>query len=187
MKKIIITLIAVVGMFTANAQNTWKVDASHSSVGFSLTHLLISEVTGDFKTFDVTATASDKFEQPSFMATIDAATINTNNGMRDEHLRDADFFDTAKHKNITFKSTSFKQIDDKRFEVMGKMTIKGITKEIRFTGKLNGVVTDPRSKKQKAGLKLTGSINREDFNIGKGMSSISDEVEITIRLEMNKA
>lgn len=186
MKKLIVALIAIITVNSTIAQTKWEVDKTHSSVDFSITHLLISEVSGNFKNFKVTAIADDDFKNPTFEATIDPSSINTNNEMRDNHLKANDFFDAKNHKKISFTSTSFKQIDDKKFELMGNITVKGITKPITFSGKLNGIVKDPRSGKLKAGLKLTTELNREMFNIGKGMNSISDEVEVTIRLEMNK-
>lgn len=184
MKKLILTLILLVTLY-ANAQTTWKVDKAHSSITFSVSHFMISEVTGNFGKFDITATANEKFESPSFDVTIDASTINTNQTGRDNHLKSADFFDVAKHANIVFKSTGFKSLEDKRFETTGNITIKGITKEIVFKGKLNGII-EGREGKKKAGLKLTTTIKREDFNVGKGMNPVGKEVFVTINIEMNQ-
>lgn len=186
MRQIILTFIAILSINSAIAQTKWNVDKSHSSIDFSITHLLISEVSGNFKDFEITATSEDEFKNPTFEATINASSIDTNNKMRDNHLKAKDFFDTKNYEKITFKSTSFRQIDDKKFELIGDITIKGITKSITFLGKLNGIIKDPRSGKTKAGLKLTTELNRDAYNIGKGTSSISDDVEVTIRLEMNK-
>jgi polyisoprenoid-binding protein YceI len=184
MKKLILTLIILVTLNT-NAQSTWKVDNAHSSITFSVSHFMISEVTGNFGKFDITATANEKFESPSFDVSIDAATINTNQSGRDNHLKSADFFDVAKHANIVFKSSSFKNLEGKEFETTGNITIKGITKEIVFKGKLNGVI-DTKSGKKKAGLKLTSVIKREDFNVGKGMNPVGKDVSVTINIEMNQ-
>ena len=184
MKKLILTLIILVTLNT-NAQSTWKVDNAHSSITFSVSHFMISEVTGNFGKFDITATANEKFESPSFDVSIDAATINTKQSGRDNHLKSADFFDVAKHANIVFKSSSFKNLEGKEFETTGNITIKGITKEIVFKGKLNGVI-DTKSGKKKAGLKLTSVIKREDFNVGKGMNPVGKDVSVTINIEMNQ-
>lgn len=185
MKKIVLTVIAILAVATINAQ-TWKVDKAHSSINFSVSHFMISEVTGNFGEFDIEATANDKFEKPTFTVSINASTINTNQKNRDEHLNAPDFFDTKKHPKITFKSESFKQLEGKNFETKGNITIKGITKEVVFKGKLNGIIKDQRSGKYKAGLKLTASIHREDFNLGKGMNPVGKEVEITVNIEMNQ-
>jgi len=185
MKKIILTFVALVTLVTVNAQNTWKVDNSHSSITFSVSHFMISEVTGNFGKFDITATTNEKFEAPEFDVTIDASTINTNQSGRDNHLKAADFFDVEKHANIVFKSSSFTKLEGKEFEAKGNITIKGITKEVVFKGKLNGVI-EGRGGKKKAGLKLTSVIKREDFNVGKGMNPVGKEVTVTINIEMNQ-
>ena len=184
MKKLILGLIILVTLNT-NAQTTWKVDKAHSSITFSVSHFMISEVTGNFGKFDITATANEKFESPTFEVTIDAATINTNQSGRDNHLKAADFFDVAKHANIIFKSSSFKNLEGKEFETIGNITIKGITKEVVFKGKLNGVI-ETKSGKKKAGLKLTSIIEREDFNVGKGMNPVGKDVAVTVNIEMNQ-
>ena len=187
MKKIILTITALIALvISTNAQSTWKVDKSHSSINFSVSHFMISEVTGNFGNFDITASANDKFENPTFNVTINASTINTNQKSRDNHLRSPDFFNVKKHQNITFKSSSYKQLENGKFETIGKITINGVTKETIFTGKLNGVIKDNRSGKYKAGLKLKTTIKRKNFNLGKGMSSIGKDVEVIINIEMNQ-
>ena len=185
MKKLILSFVAIIALTSVNAQ-TWKSDGAHSSVNFSVSHFLISDVTGNFGKFEIEATANAKFENPTFTVSIEAASINTNQSDRDNHLRSPDFFNVEEHAIINFKSESFKQLDDKNFETKGDISINGVTKEVVFNGKLNGVIKDDRSGKHKAGLKLTTSIMREDFNLGKGMSPIGKEVEVTVNLEMNE-
>ena len=184
MKKIILALIVLVSL-NVNAQTTWKVDNAHSSVTFSVSHFMISEVTGNFGKFDITAISNEKFEDPKFEVSIDASTINTNQTGRDNHLKAADFFDVAKHAAIVFKSSSFKKLEGKEFETKGNITIKGITKEVVFKGKLNGII-EGRNNKKKAGLKLTTVIKREDFNVGKGMNPVGKDVTVTVNVEMNQ-
>ena len=184
MKKIILALIVLVSL-NVNAQTTWKVDNAHSSVTFSVSHFMISEVTGNFGKFDITAISNEKFEDPKFEVSIDASTINTNQTGRDNHLKKADFFDVAKHAAIVFKSSSFKKLEGKEFETKGNITIKGITKEVVFKGKLNGII-EGRNNKKKAGLKLTTVIKREDFNVGKGMNPVGKDVTVTVNVEMNQ-
>lgn len=185
MKKIVLTLIAFVTLANVNAQTTWKVDKAHSSITFSVSHFMISEVTGNFGKFDITAMSNEKFEEPKFNVSIDVSTINTNQSGRDNHLKAADFFDVANHTNIVFKSNSFKSLEGKEFETTGEMTIKGITKEVVFRGKLNGII-EGRGGKKKAGLKLTSVIKREEFNVGKGMKPIGKDVEVVVNIEMNE-
>ncbi|WP_442264779.1 YceI family protein [Tenacibaculum sp. ZS6-P6] len=185
MKKIVLTLLALVTLISINAQTIWKVDKAHSSITFSVSHFMISEVTGNFEKFDITAVSNKKFEAPKFNVSIDASTINTNQSGRDNHLKAVDFFDVANHANIIFKSNNFKQLEGKEFQTIGEITIKGITKEVIFKGKLNGII-EGRGGKKKAGLKLTSVINREEFNVGKGMKPIGNDVEIVVHVEMNE-
>ena len=185
MKKTLIVFLALVSISVVQAQTTWKVDNAHSSITFSVSHYMISEITGNFGTFDIEAKTEAEFTKPNFTVAIDVATINTNQSSRDKHLQAADFFDVANHAKITFESTAFKQLEGKEFETKGTITIKGIIKEIVFKGKLNGIIKG-RNGKQKAGLKLTSTINREDFKVGLGMNSIGKEVTILINVEMNE-
>lgn len=169
---------------TLAAQSEWKVDGAHSKVGFAITHLMISEVEGHFDEFDINATADDTFSDPKFTVDIKTASINTGNDRRDEHLRSADFFDAEAHPAITFKTTSYEKTGEKTFKLTGDMTMHGVTKPVTLEGKLNGIITDQRSKKLKAGLKLTGTINRLDFKVGGNTPTLGDDVEMTINLEM---
>lgn len=185
MKKLFFAIAALVSFVNVSSQTTWKVDKAHSSITFSVSHYMISEVTGSFKKFDITATSNEKFENPSFDVAINTASIDTNQSGRDKHLQAPDFFDAANHANIVFKSTAFKQLEGKDFETTGTITIKGISKEIMFKGTLNGIIKG-RSGKQKAGIKLTAPINREAFNLGKGMGSIGKDVQVIVNIEMNE-
>ncbi|WP_435260807.1 YceI family protein [Tenacibaculum sp. nBUS_03] len=185
MKKIFIALILIFSINVANAQNAWKVDKAHSSITFSVSHFMISEVTGNFKSFDINAEANEKFEKPVFKVSINTASINTNQEGRDNHLKSPDFFNVKKNPTITFNSESFNDLKDGNFETNGTITINGIAKKISFNGKLNGIIK-ARSGKNKAGLKLTSTIKREDFNLGKGMSPIGKDVTVTINIEMNQ-
>lgn len=185
MKKLfLITLLSIT--VQTFAQSTWKVDASHSSINFAVSHLVISETTGSFDVFEITAKAGDNFSNPEFEVAIETASINTKNKRRDNHLRADDFFDAKQYPKITFKSNSFKKTGDKTFVVTGNISIKGKTKQVQFNGKLNGVITDNYSKKQKAGLKLSTTLKRTDFNVGSPGGSVGEDVEVTINLEMQK-
>ncbi len=183
MRKSIFALILLVGT-TLSAQSTWKVDKAHSGVNFAISHLMISEVTGNFTEFDITATANDSFNDPSFEVEIKATSINTENERRDDHLRNPDFFEVETYPTITFKSTSTQKTGEKTFKVTGDLTMHGVTKPVTFDGKLIGIITDQRSNKLKAGLKLTGSVNRIAFNVGKEGATLGNEVDFTVNLEM---
>lgn len=186
MKRIILTLLTIVTLTSLNAQTKWHVDEAHSSITFSVSHFMISEVTGNFRQFSIDAVANQKFEKPTLNVSIDATSINTNQEDRDNHLKSPDFFNVEKNPNITFKSTRYKQLEDGAFEISGQITINGITKDVAFNGKLNGVIKDDRSGKHIAGLKLKTVIKREDFKVGLGMSPVGKDVIVVVNLEMNE-
>ena len=183
MKKTLFAIALLTGL-VVSAQSTWKSDKSHSKIGFSITHLMISEVEGSFGDFDITATASDTFENAEFSVEIQTASIDTDNERRDGHLKSADFFDAKKFPAISFKSTGYEKTGDKTFTLTGDLTMHGVTKPITLEGKVNGIITDQRSNKLKAGLKLTGTVNRLEFGVGGDTPTLGDDVEMTINLEM---
>jgi len=183
MRKISVVLLLVSSMF-ASAQATWKVDKSHSNINFTITHLLISEVTGNFGTFEIEATAGDDFSNPTFNVTIESSSINTGNERRDGDLKGSNWFDVESHPKIEFKSTAVEKTGENTFKLTGDFTMHGVTKTIELNGKLNGIITDRRSQKPKAGLKFTTTLKRTDFGVGGAMAPVSDEVEISINLEM---
>lgn len=179
-----LSLIALVFCSVLTAQSTWKADNSHSSVGFDVTHLMISEVEGNFGEFEITATADDTFMNPSFDVSINTASVDTDNERRDGHLKSADFFEVEAHPTMTFKTTSVEKTGDNTFKMTGDLTMHGVTKPVTLDGKVNGVITDQRSQKLKAGLKLTGTLNRIDFGVGEESAAIGNDIDLTINLEM---
>ncbi|MCW5515754.1 YceI family protein [Muriicola sp. Z0-33] len=183
MKKAIFVLLFM-SCATLVAQDTWKADGAHSKVGFAITHLMISEVEGQFGDFEITATADEAFSQPNFMVTIKTASIDTDNERRDNHLKSDDFFAAETHPEIIFKTMGYEKTGEKTFNLTGDLTMHGVTKEVTLNGRLNGIITDQRSQKLKAGLKLTGTVNRKDFGIGSKPFPLGDEVDMTIHLEM---
>lgn len=183
MKNTLFTL-AVFTCLAVSAQSTWKSDGAHSKVGFAITHLMISEVEGHFGEFDITATASDAFENAEFMVDIKTTSIDTDNERRDNHLRSADFFEVEAYPSITFKTTGYEKTGDKTFTLTGDLTMHGVTKPVTLEGKVNGIITDQRSNKLKAGLKLTGTVNRLEFGVGGDTPTLGEDVELTINLEM---
>lgn len=178
MKKITIVASLLALSATTFAQ-TWSVDKAHSRLSYGITHLSIAESEGNFKTFDAKITSSkEDFSDAVLDVTADVASINTDNEMRDNHLKGADFFDAAKYPTLTFKSTSFKKASGKNYKVTGDLTLHGVTKTVTFDAVFNGTTTNPMSKKTEAGFKFTGTIKRSDFGIAPAMGAamLSDEV-----------
>jgi polyisoprenoid-binding protein YceI len=193
MKKItmVVVLIAL-SVLTLSAQITWNADKAHSKVNFSVTHMVISEVTGTFRDFDVTLVAAkDDFSDAKIDATIKTASISTDNEGRDNHLKSDDFFNAEKFPDMKFKSTKIERTGDKTFNVAGDLTIRDITKPVVLAMKYNGQVTDARGN-TKAGFKATTTIDRFEFGtkwnkvIEAGSLVVGKNVDITLLLEFNK-
>ncbi len=183
MKRILTTLFFMAAL-AVSAQSSWKADKAHSNMNFAISHLVISEVTGRFNDFEIDAQADESFGSPDFNVTIQTASIDTQNTRRDDHLKSEDFFEVESYPTITFKSKSIEKTGDNTFRINGDLSMHGVTKPVTLDGKLNGIITDERSQKLKAGLKITGVVKRSDFNIGGSVAPIGDEVAITINTEM---
>ncbi|MCC7384846.1 MAG: YceI family protein [Deltaproteobacteria bacterium] len=170
--------------------STWTTDPDHTEVGFSVRHMMISDVTGRFKTANATIQLDDKDATKSKVEVeVDVASIDTRNAKRDDHLRSADFFDAAKMPKMTFKSTSIKKAG-KGFKVTGDLTIRGITKPVTLdVSTLTNTVKDPWGMNRRAAV-ATAKISRKDFglNWNKALETggvlVGDEVTITISTEL---
>ncbi|MEY4875751.1 MAG: hypothetical protein RL708_900 [Bacteroidota bacterium] len=191
MKKLILTAAAAFAFMASQAQTTtWNLDKSHSSVKFSVEHLVISSVEGSFKAFTgaVSSTSPTSFDGANINFSIDVNSVNTDDEKRDGHLKTADFFDAAKFNSITFKSKSMKLVSGNNYKLTGDLTMHGVTKTVTFDVKFNGLAKDPWGN-QKAGFKLTGVINRKDFGVGETTpgAMVSEEVTITTNIELSQA
>jgi len=143
----------------------WVLDDTHSQLGFKIKHLMISNVSGAFTKFNVqTETTTEDFGDAKVEATVDVSSINTNNSQRDQHLRNADFFEVETHPNLIFKSTKVEKLDSDSFNLYGDLTIKEITKPVKLAVEYNGIAKDPWGN-IKAGFTINGKINRKDFGI----------------------
>lgn len=169
----------------------WSLDPSHSELQFKVKHLMISTVTGDFKSFSAELTSDDEnFENIQVNFKADMSSIDTRNQDRDNHLRSGDFFDAEKYPEMTFKSNNVTK-DGDDFVVTGNLTIKGITKEVTLKAELGGVNADPWGN-TKAGFTINGKINRGDFGLTwnaaleTGGVMVSDEVKILGELQFVK-
>jgi polyisoprenoid-binding protein YceI len=175
------------------AKVKWNLDASHSSVDFSVRHMMIAKVKGTFHTFDASIEAD-----PADLTTadiefnVDLSSIDTRNNDRDAHLRSADFFDVDNHPKMTFKSTSIRKIGDDEYEVTGDLTIRGVTHPETFTVVYEGGGKDPWGN-EKAGFSVTGSIDRTKYGLvwnaalETGGVLVGEEVKVSLEIEAAKA
>jgi polyisoprenoid-binding protein YceI len=189
MKKFIISTAVFLSITAAAIAQDWNMDKAHSQIMFSVLHMGINTITGNFGTVSATlASSKDDFSDASVAFTADVNTINTGVEQRNNHLKSADFFDAAKYGTLSFKSTSFKKVSDKNYEVTGDLTFHGVTKSVTLNATFNGSIVNPMSKKNTAGFKVTGTIKRSDFNIGANFPAtmVSDEVALEANTEFVK-
>ena len=178
---------------TANAQTTnWQVDKVHSSIGFSVDHLVVSETVGEFNDYSMSVLSDkDDFTDAKFSVTIQVNSIDTKDEKRDAHLKSADFFDAEKYPTITFVGKEFKKVEGNKYIVTGTFTMHGISKEVSFDAKFGGIVKDPWGG-TRAGLKVSGEIDRYDYGLKynsileAGGMAIGREVRLECRVELIK-
>lgn len=184
MKHLLKLLMASTLLFSLAEAKEFVIDNTHSNIGFSIKHMMISNVKGNFNTYsaDIDYDAEKKVFN-KLAAKIEAASIDTGITKRDDHLRSADFFDVEKFKTIDFVMTSMK--DGK---IHGKITIHGVTKDIVLESKVHGVIKDFQGH-QRVGFTLEGKLNRKDFGLtwnkileGGGLT-VDDTVNLSIEVE----
>ena len=175
------------------ATTKWAIDPTHSEIGFKVKHMMFTNVSGQFDNYEGSITTEDDtFENANIQFSGDINSVNTGNADRDNHLKSADFFDGENHPKLTFKSTSFKKIDDNNYELTGDLNIRGISKSVKFPVEFSGMMTDPWGN-TKVGFNISGKINRKDWGLNwnsaleTGGVLVSEEVRLDIELQFAKA
>jgi polyisoprenoid-binding protein YceI len=192
MKRFLIVFFAVFTVTAlATAQSEWKLDKANSSVAFNVRHMVISEVSGNFRDFSIDLKSEkEDFSDATVESTIQAASISTDNKYRDNDLRSDNFFNAEKYPEIKFKSTKFEKLGDNKYKITGDLTMRDVTKEVTFDAVMNGTL-----KTQKGLLsawKATTTINRFDYNlkwnktVETGGLIVGQDVTITLNLELSK-
>jgi polyisoprenoid-binding protein YceI len=191
MKKILASLLSLVPAAALAATSTWNIDPAHSQVGFTVRHLVISNVRGEFAKYKGAVAIDDADVTKSTVeATIDASTIDTQVPDRDAHLKSPDFLDVAKYPSITFKSTKVAKAGKDALKVTGDLTLKGVTKPVVLE-----VTTTPEVKdmggESRRGFSATTKISRKEFGLSwnKAVEAgpvVGDEVRISLELELVK-
>lgn len=171
--------------------STWAIDPSHSEIQFKVKHLVITTVTGNFKEFKGSVEANDDFDGASINFEATVGSISTNSEQRDEHLKSADFFDAKQFPTLSFQSTAFTKKDDETYNLVGNLTLKGVTLPINLAVEYNGIATDPWGN-VKAGFELTGKLNRKDYGLSwntiteAGGALVSEEVKLIANIQLVK-
>ena len=185
-------LLSASALAQMNAETKWVFDQSHSKIGFEVTHLVITEVDGQFHDYEGTIiTQGDDFEGADIEFSADISSIDTENEKRDGHLKGPDFFDAENYPKLTFKSTSFKKKKGNQYELKGDLTMHGTTKPITLDVTYGGTVKDPYGN-TKAGFKLEGQIDRFDYGLKwsaateAGNLVVSREVDLEINVQLAK-
>ena len=172
---------------------TWNVDTVHSTIGFSVRHMMISNVKGTFNEFDgkIEADPTD-LTDANIEFTINANSVDTRMSDRDDHLRSADFFDVENHPNMTFKATDIVKKSEDKYDMTGDFTIRGTTNPVTFDIAFEGAAKDPMSGDQAAGFTGSTKINRKDFGLTwnaaleAGGFVVGDEIKINIEIQLRK-
>lgn len=170
---------------------TWAADVKHSTFGFSVKHLGIATVRGAFGEFDGTLELGEELSGAKITGTVKVASIDTAEPQRDAHLQSADFFDVENYPEITFASTSVTATGDERFEIVGDLTMHGVTRPVTLKAELQGTETDPWGN-ERVGLEITGQLDRSDwgmkFNqaLGSGNLLVSDTVKLALDISAVK-
>jgi Uncharacterized conserved protein len=194
MKKFILSAVVALAPIVAMAQVKWNLDKSHSSVKFTVEHLVISEVEGSFKMFDgsLESTAANDFTNAKVNFSVDVNSINTDDEKRDGHLKSDDFFNAEKFPKMTFVATSIKKVKGNMYTMEGNLTIRDVTKKVKFSVINGGTVKDPWGN-IKTGFKASGKINRKEFGLKWGAVTeaggavVGDEVNMIINVEFAQA
>lgn len=171
----------------------WIVDPTHSEVQFKIKHLVISTVTGAFNNFSGEVEASEEtFEDANIQFSLDVNSIDTNQTMRDDHLKSAEFFDAAQFPSITFKSSSFKKLKGDDYQLSGQLTIRDITKDVVLNAEFGGSAKDFYGN-TKSGFEVTGKINRKEFGLTynavteTGGIALGDDIKLIANIQLAQA
>ncbi|XVQ09196.1 YceI family protein [Spirillospora sp. CA-255316] len=172
---------------------TWTIDPVHSTVGFTVRHLMVSKVRGRFGTFEGRVVTAENPLESEVTATIDLGSIDTGNAQRDDHVRSADFLEVEKHPTMTFRSTGVRAAGS-AFLLDGELTLRGVTRPVTLDLEIEGFGPDPFRtddpfKGARAGFTASTEINRLDFKVGDsstvpgGALALGEKVQIVLEIE----
>jgi polyisoprenoid-binding protein YceI len=170
----------------------WHVDPAHSSVEFEIKHMMIATVRGRFREFNGTIEAAENIDDSRVYGVVKAASIDTNEPTRDEHLRSAEFFDVERYPEIRFESTKIEPLGGPEYRLTGDLTIKDVTREVTLDSHVEGAEKDPWGN-ERVGIRVRGSIDRREFGLSwqqlleTGGFLLGDEVKVLVDISAVKA
>jgi polyisoprenoid-binding protein YceI len=164
---------------------TWTVDPVHSKVGFAVKHMGVATVRGEFREFEGTLEIGEDLGSARAHGTVKAASVDTNQEQRDEHLRSADFFDAENHPELRFESKRIEALDDETLRIVGELTMNGVTRELELRAEIIGAGRGAADE-ERVGLEVTGQLSRRDYGIrfnaalGSGNAVVADKVRLEL-------
>jgi polyisoprenoid-binding protein YceI len=174
------------------SKSTWAIDPTHSEIGFKAKHMMFTNVSGKFNTFNATIeNEDDQFETSKINFSADVNSIDTGNTDRDNHLRSGDFFDAEKFPKLSFTATGVSKINEGEYKINGELTIKEVTKNVELQAEYSGLMKDPWGN-TKVGLSINGKINRKDFGLTwnaaleTGGVLVSEEIKLQAEMQFVK-
>ncbi|KAA0545283.1 YceI family protein [Bacillus sp. BGMRC 2118] len=173
--------------------SNWALDASHSSVDFSVRHMMIAQVKGSFNEFSATISADPQdLTTASIQFNVELASVDTRSEDRDNHLRSADFFEVEKYPTMTFSSTNVEKVDADEYKVKGDLSLHGVTRQETFTVTYEGTGKDPWGN-EKVGFSAEGKLNRSDYGLTwnaaleTGGVLVGDQIKVSLQIQAAKA
>ncbi|MBM6618932.1 YceI family protein [Bacillus suaedaesalsae] len=173
--------------------SNWALDASHSSVDFSVRHMMIAQVKGSFNEFSASISADPQdLTTGSIQFNVELASVDTRSEDRDNHLRSADFFEVEKYPTMTFSSTNIEKVDEDEYKVTGDLSLHGVTRQETFTVTYEGTGKDPWGN-EKVGFSAEGKLNRSDYGLTwnaaleTGGVLVGDQIKVSLQIQAAKA
>jgi polyisoprenoid-binding protein YceI len=164
---------------------TWDVDTAHSRVGFAVKHMGVATVRGEFNEFEGALEIGEDLSSARAYGTVKAASVDTKQAQRDEHLRSADFFEVESYPELRFESTSIEAVDEETFRIVGELTMHGETHELELEAEIGGTEVGPNGE-DRVGLEITGRLSRSEYGmrfnaaLGSGNAVVSDKVKLAL-------
>lgn len=171
---------------------TWTVDPAHSKIGFAVKHMGVATVRGEFREFEGTFEVGDDLADARAYGTVRAASVDTNQPQRDEHLRSADFFSAEEYPELRFESSRIEPVDEDTFRIIGELTINGVTREVELNAEIGGTEVGSQGE-DRIGLEITGQISRREFGmkfnaaLGSGNAVVADKVKLALDIAAVRA